>query len=1177
MASFPPGPTRRIESNDPMKRWRTVFFLLLAAFAFLIPFLLRHTASAQSAKVSAAAKQQAALHNNLGAAYMNRQQQKQALAEFQKASVLDPNLGAARLNQAIALLNLQQFPQAQTILEEASKQDPQNPRTWYNLGLLEKSLGHFEASAQDFQRVASLDSTDADCRYFLGQNYMQLQNYPRAIAAFESALKLNPFHVSAQFGLAQAYQRSGDTVHAKEYLARFQEEIQKKLGTPMSLTYGDQGKYSLAEEVPPGMELVPPPISVHFADVTAASGLPTRAEPPDPSLHQDASESDLGSGACILDYDGDGRPDILLANADGSGQPGLFHNLGNGHFEDVTKTSGIAIPGAGVGCTAGDYDNDGRPDIAISYIDGVALFHNEGNGKFRDVTSAAGIHVSGHPLGLTFVDYDHDGDLDLYVTRVSSPASDASAASSPATNVLGRNNGNGTFTEVTSQTGLAAPGGSWGATASDINNDRAIDFVVSEISGTPIIYFNPREGEFRASRPWESPMPAPAVGAVAFDFNKDGWMDLAFTHSRAPALSLWRNVDGNKFISVALPKLGWARGWGLAPLDYDNDGWLDLAAVGEDSSGSGHIALLRNEGSVGFRDVSKEVGLDKINVARPRSIVTADFYGDGSTGLLITQANGTPLLLRNEGGNRHHWLKLALKGLNDNKSAIGTKINVYAGTLQQKFEIPAASGYLGQSDTVLTVGLDDEKSADIVRMLWPTGVLQDELNFPADSQQAITELDRHGSSCPILFAWDGHKFQFISDILGSGIIGHWIAPGQRNIPDPHEYVKLSASTLQPRNGLLSLRLLEPMEELDYLDQVRLLAIDHPAGVTVYPNAYFSMNPPFADFQVIASSDLHLPVGAWDDRGRDVFPLISQRDHQFVKSFEGLPYAGFAKLHWIELDLGKWDSRRPLWLVMDGFTDYFSASSLYSAWKAGLKPIPPYVEELEPNGHWRRVINEMGFPGGLERTMTVDLTGKLRPGTRRIRIATNLKIYWDRIRIDNSPANTPYRISAVPLANAQLEFRGYPEYTEGTTPGDLSYDYDEVSATGPYANQAGYYTRYGDVRSLLARADEKYVIFGSGDEVAVTFNPSALPELPRGWVRDYFFYANGFDKDMDFYADFGGTVSPLPIHTLRSYPYPSGIGYPDDLRHLEYMLLYNTRAVSGGAPKSYQFQYRHEGP
>ena len=1158
---------KKIDSDTPRNPHRSLI-LAIGVFIFIgLSLFVREFSHARTTLAAIGTRTEAVRHNNLGVAYMERQEQKNALAEFQKASALDPGLYTARLNQAIALLNLQQFSLASSILNEIAKREPKDPHAWYNLGLLEKSEGHPGASVADFKRVAAIDPDDADTQYFLGQNYMALHEYPKAIAAFERTLKINPFHVSAEFALAQAYQRSGEVPRARTHLVRFQHLVAAKLGAPMSLTYGDQGKYSLAEVIPPGVEQVLSAIPVHFVDVTSESGLPTRAAPPENQGGAKSAEDSFGSGACVLDYDGDGHPDIFLVNADGSGRPGLYHNLGNGRFEDVTAQSGIKLLSVGMACTAGDYDNDGHPDLAVSYNGGVVLFHNDGNGKFHDVTASTGIHVTGQAMGLTFVDYDHDGDLDLYVTR-------ASSANAP--NELWRNNGNGKFTEVTQATGLGGDGPSWGATASDVNNDRAVDLVVTSFHGSPTVYLNPREGKFRAEQPWRPAMQSAAVGALAFDFNKDGWMDLAFTHSGAPGLSLWRNVNGKQFASVQLPKLGWSRGWGLAALDYDNDGWIDLAAVGADSSG-GHVVLLRNEGPAGFRNVSSEVGLDKIHLTRPRSIVTADFFGDGTADLLIAQNGGPPILLRNVGGNRNHWLRAHLNGLNDNKSAIGTKIDIFAGTLRQKFEIAAASGYLGQSDTSVTVGLGDITKVDIFRMLWPTGVLQDEINFPADSGQTITELDRRGSSCPLLFAWDGRRFQFVADIIGSGIVGHWVGPGERNIPNPEEYLKVNGSDVQLKNGRLDFRLVEPEEELDYLDQVRLLAVDHPAGVEVYSNGHFSMYPPFPAFKVVATSSPHLPLGAWDNRGRNVLPQLLKRDHQFVTGFGNTPFAGFAKLHWVELDLGKWDLQHPLRLILDGFTDYFSASSLYSAWQAGLKPIPPYIEALGADGRWRRVVHDMGFFSGLERTMTADLTGKLPPGTRRIRIVTNLKIYFDRIRIDNSAPDAAYRVSSVPLATAKLEFRGYPNYVEGKTPGDLTSFYDQVSATGPYAHQAGNYTRYGDVQPLLRQADEKYVVFGSGDEVAVSFDPSSLPKLANGWIRDYFFYANGFDKDMDFYADFGSTVDPFPIHTLASYPYAQGTSYPTDPSHLEYLLRYNTRAVSGRAPVSYRFQYRNHGP
>jgi tetratricopeptide (TPR) repeat protein len=1148
-----------------------------------------------------------ARQNNIGVALMNRQQFEGALAKFTRACIMDPESDVGCTNMGIALLNMQKFDEARSLLEKSAERHPRNPVPWFNLGLIEKAEGHPEAAVADFEKAAELDPDDADSQYFLGLMYAQQQQYDKAIAAFRTALMTNPFHLSAEFGLAQALMRTGHTDEARQHLERFQQMNEEKLGKPISFTYGEQGKYSLAQQMAPIPEPAPPVVPVHFTDVTAFTGLarampaqtrlasaPEAASRPGAAPHSTIRRairpprapavSDLaqylGSGACILDYDGDGKPDIFLVNADGKGDAALYRNLGRGHFADVTATAKVVIHGQGTGCAAGDYDNDGRTDLAVSFNGGVALYHNEGNGTFKDVTEAAGIHVDGLALGLTFVDYDHDGDLDLYVTRFGQfPLGDPSAplhfpkdAVGPG-NMLWRNNGNGTFTEWTKETGLAGTSSSVGAIASDVNNDRAIDLVVTGLEVTPSIFLNPREGQFRPAALWSSEMPGPTAGVVALDFNKDGWMDFAFTHWAPPGVSLWGNRGGKSMDRVPLPDLDWAYGWGIAALDYDDDGWVDLVAVGEDFSGAGKIALFRNEGSAGFRDVTAETGLDKIVLRNPRSVIAFDYDGDGATDLLITQEGLPPVVLKNEGGNRSNWLQIALKGTNDNKSAIGTKVEVFAGALQQKWEIPGASGYLGQGPAEIKAGLGRERTADVVRMLWPTGVLQDELNVPANKPIEFAEIDRRGSSCPIVFVWNGEKFDFLSDIIGPGIIGHWTGPNQRNEPDPDEYLKVSGLEVQPRDGKIEFKLLEPMEELDYLDQTRLIAIDHPWNVEVYPNEHFASEPPFPEFKVISSQDAHLPVGAWDDAGHDLLPLLKERDKKYVTDFQTLPYAGFAALHTIELDLGPWDYYRPLRLLLDGFTDYFSASSMYAAWQAGIQPVPPYVEALADSGKWVRVIDDMGFPAGLSRTMVADLTGKLPEGTRFIRITTNLRVYWDRVRVDNSPADLAYTLTEVPLANATLSFRGYPRFVEGNPVNDLSYVYEEVSATGPYARQSGNYTRYGDVTELLKSTDDKFVVFGSGDEVTVDFDPTGLPPVEEGWVRDYFFYADGFAKDMDFYAAYGDTVSPMPFHTPFPYPYPSGVAYPEDKAHLDYELEYNTRGVAGPSGPAYLFQYK----
>jgi Flp pilus assembly protein TadD len=1141
-------------------------FSLFAAAAFL------HSRAAQTTPLPAAQKSaphvdpaEAYRLNTLGVAYMNQQRPADAQKLFEQSLAADPAFEVARVNLGISLLAQQKLEPARTALAAAAERLPQDPYAWYNLGLVYKDLGDSEKGVAAFTHVTQI-ADEADPWYFVGYLNSQLQRYDLAIAAFQKALAISPFHASAEFGIARAYQRSGNVEAAKEHLAKFQKMTADHVATPFGAGYGDQGRFSLAELPRSSVQNAPPAISVHYTQQSIST-----------IVQGTASFAKIGpsTGVCFFDFDGDGKPDLFLVSSDAASTSHLLQNRGGGKFEDVTQSAGLAITGTGFGCAAGDFDNDGHTDLAVCFSDGVRLFHNDGAGKFADVTEKVGIRRELGCVGLTWVDYDHDGDLDLYITMQPTSARTREEA---AHNVLWRNNGNSTFTDVSAESGLGFDATGAGLVTTDFNNDRAIDFVFAGGTAGASIYLNPREGKF-------TPLPAidfkkenlpPAVGVVAFDFNKDGWMDLAFTHAGAPGISLWRNVDGKHLERVPVPDFGWQRGWGISAIDYDNDGWLDLVAAGESNSG-GEIRLLRNLGAKGWADVTKEVHLDAVKLSQPRALAVADFAGNGGADLVVTQLSGPPVVLRNEGGNQHNWMSIDLKPLADNKNGIGTKVEMYAGALYQKWEVQGASGYLGQNAPSILAGLGEEKNAEVVRLLWPTGVPQDEINLAARKMQSIGELDRRGSSCPALFSWNGKEYEFIADMIGPGVVGHWVGPGQNNVaerdvPDPDEYLKVGAESVHPLHGMLSFRFMEPMEETVYLDQLRLLAIDHPAGYEVFPNERFVSNPPFPEFRVIAAQDAHPPLGAWDDHGNDVLSLLSKRDRKYVTDFEGLPFAGFAKLHWVELDLGKWDTAKPLRLIIDGYTDYFTATSMYAADQAGVKVIAPYVEALDANNKWTRVVEDMGFPAGLERTMITDLTGKLPAGTQRIRIVSNLKIYWDAIRIDQTPDVREISTAEVPLARASLEFLGYPREIRLTPASDTTYSFTNRSMTGPYAHAEGNYTRYGDVLDLLTAADDRFVVFGSGEGVKLDFDPRSLPALPAGWVRDYFFYANGFEKDLDFYAAYAFSVEPLPRHSLLSYPYPSGQEYPSDAQHLGYQLEYNTRQRSDRLPPSLSYRY-----
>ena len=361
-----------------------------------------------------------------------------------------------------------------------------------------------------------------------------------------------------------------------------------------------------------------------------------------------------------------------------------------------------------------------------------------------------------------------------------------------------------------------------------------------------------------------------------------------------------------------------------------------------------------------------------------------------------------------------------------------------------------------------------------------------------------------------------------------------------------------------------------MEEAVYLYLVLLLAVDHAADFDVYPNEYFASNPPYPAFKVVYSGDARPPAGAWDEHGHNVLPDLLA--HRYFGDFELLPFAGFTKLHSLELDLGEPYHGGPFWLLLHGEIEYFSATGMYAADQAGIQGIAPYLEALDAKGKCVRIMDDMGFPAGGPRTMTADLSGHLPEGTRRIRISTNLQIYWNSILIDRTNQNQDVRLTPVPLARAELGFHGFPLKIEGNPPGNVMYVYEKASPTGPYTRPAGTYTRYGDVLPLLDSLDDRLVVFGSGDEVALDFDPSKLPGLPRGWVRDYFFVANGYEKDMDFCAYDFGSVDPLPYRSMTKYPYAPAQSFPMDDAHLNYILEYNTRYMSGNEPQGYRFDY-----
>jgi hypothetical protein len=351
-----------------------------------------------------------------------------------------------------------------------------------------------------------------------------------------------------------------------------------------------------------------------------------------------------------------------------------------------------------------------------------------------------------------------------------------------------------------------------------------------------------------------------------------------------------------------------------------------------------------------------------------------------------------------------------------------------------------------------------------------------------------------------------------------------------------------------------------LEEVIFFDEVKLLAVDHPAETEIYPNERLMPERPYPAFKLYSVKAPHPPVAAIDDKGNDILPLIKDVDRRYPDDFEKLQFKGYAREHAIELDLGDVIKAKRVLLLMTAWIDYADSTANLAAAQAGVEIIPPYVQVKNAAGEWQTVIPQMGFPAGLPKTMTVDLTGKFLCADSRVRIVTSMRLYWDQILVDTFDGNAPAKITKLDPVRADLRWRGFPrEYSpDGRRP--LIYDYQTIEPFAPWKAHLGNYTRFGDVRELLLAADDMYVVTRNGDEIQVDFDARKLPALPKGWKRTYLVFADGFGKDMDINSSRPETIGELPFHGMKSYPYSPGDAYPNDKRHRDYLERYNTRTV-----------------
>jgi tetratricopeptide (TPR) repeat protein len=1029
-----------------------------------------------------------------------------------------PDWYEARFDLAVATLNRQREGDERAAGEQTRallKERPDDLRALYLLGLMALHQSPKDAEPL-FRRVVDGDPQDAYAKYFLAQSVLSQGRADAALALFDNAIALDPRLRSAQYGASQALARLGRTTEAAARLDQFQQQRNNPLARLAEFKYTRMGAKSEAINAVRSESRAPAPSGALFAEPA-----PLRAGPA-PATRPVASAADI---------DGDGQVDLFVPGGRG-GRSQVLLRRGD-QFEAHPEHPLAAFRDVEFAAW-GDIDNDGLTDVLLCRAGASPLLVRQASRDRWTALDVPALKRLGEARDCQIVDVDNDGSLDIFVvTR-------------RGERVLLSNNGDGTFRSLTER--LPRPtrvDDAIQTLATDLDNGRRLELIVLH-SGSPHEVLEQDDlWKWRSARGFDAFVREPAVAVVAADLEARGEPDL-LTLTPQFAVRRWtKGRDGSWAATTIIPKseAPEAVRAQLAVADLDGDGRGEIIVTSGHGLAVWRVSATSAERALALTDESMTAW----------TLATLDEKGPA----LIAQHRDGSVTLRRPGPGRFPYALLALSGRNDkvassrsNASGIGARV---AARIEGRWVVQDSlrdSSGPGQSLTPIAIGLGGAPKIDYVSIDWSDGVFQTELALSGASLHHVAETQRQLSSCPLVFAWDGDQYAFVSDILGVGGIGYLVAPGRYAPPRPWENLLLPDALLRPRAGRYLINIGEPMEEAAYVDSVRLVAHDLPPGWNLALDERMQIAGPEVTGRAFYFRREAMPVKAVNDRGEDVTELLHEAD---LKAADPGPndrrFIGRLRRDHVltlefatDLDAGAGQAL----LVADGWIEYPYSQTMFAAWQAGADYRAPTLEAKGSDGRWHTVLKEFGYPAGMPRRMTVPLT-HLPKGTRSLRLRTNQEIYWDRLSVAwAEPAAAVAHV--LPLADAEVRPMGFPRQSIGPQQ-QPSYDFRRIAPLWDTRIQSGFYTAFGKVDELIADDDDGLVIIGPGEQIHLEFD-AALPQLAPGWSRRFVLETHGWAKDMDLYTRNGDSIGPLPVTGK------------DAARRDQLNNKYNTRFASG---------------